>query len=550
MLVSDGIIEIFESSGVSHIFGLPSEQMEPYYASLDESDIRHVLCRSEAGAAIMADAYARTSFRAGVCDGVGGCGATNLAIGLIEAYGASSPVVVLTGDNAREIRGKEVTQGADNVKILEEFTKNSYDPETGKRAVQAVKDAIREAVTGVPSPVHVNLKSDILEEDVDPEMGDIWPVDYPALRPQPNEEMIVATVKILSEAEKPIIISGEGSLRSRAWEEISELAYTTYTPVVTSMNGKGIIAETDSHSAGVVGRWGCCPTANEAIKECDAVLALGTRLGGLTTVRWSNIPEDAKIIHVELDSKWLGKNYDVELPILADIKATVRQILDHLDPDEFSDREERISDIDQSKSEWLKSCSEAFESDQVPIKPERVVAEIYDATPDDTILVSSTSNSGWFTSAFYRVREPGVKYIQARGSDGINYGFPQALGVKVANPDLPVVAVTGDGGIGYHIAELETAVREELPVTIVLLDNQALMSSKLSQWAKWNVTVSTDFSPGVDYAQIARGFGCEAEVIEEPENIEDAMINAVNSDLPTLLDIKVDPNAIPPILLE
>lgn len=550
MLVSDWIIELFESCGVSHIFGLPCGQMEPYYASLDGSSIRHILCRSEAGAAIMADGYARTSFRIGVCDGVGACGTTNLSVGMIEAAGASSPILVLTGDNPRDIRGKEVIQDANNVNILGEFTKNSYDPETGKRAVEAVRCAIRESITGVPAPVHVNLTSDVLKEDIDFDMGVAGSVEYPAARPLAEEGSVAAAVDVLSESEKPVIISGEGSLRSRAWDEVLELARAIHVPVVTSMNGKGIIPETEPHSAGVAGRWGCCQTANEVIKECDAVLALGTRLGELTTVGWSYLPKDAKIIHVDLDPEWLGKNYDVELPILADIKATVQGIIDHLDPDEFADREGRISKIAESKLEWFDSHSDDFESDDVPIKPERVVAEIYDATPDDTILVSSTSNSGWFTAAFYRVREPGVKYIQARGSDGINYGFPQALGALVANPETPVVCVTGDGGLGYHIAELETAVREELPLTVVLLNNQGLMSSKLSQWANWDVTVSTDFSPGVDYARIARGFGCEAEVIERPENIEGAMTNAVNSDVPTLLDIRVDPNAIPPVLLE
>lgn len=549
MNVSDKIVELLESSGVSHIFGFPSEQMEPYYASLHGSEIDHILCRSEAGAAIMADGYARTSYRLGICDGVGGCGATNISIGLIEASGASSPILAMTGDNARNIRGKEVIQGANNVGILEEFTKYSHDPETGRRGVRAVKSAIREAITGVPSPVHVNLTSDILEEEIDMEIEGIESLNYPRIRPEPGSGLATEAAEMLSDAEKPVIISGEGALRSQAWEEVTELAHVTHTPVVTSMNGKGIISETDSHSAGVVGKWGCCETANEVVKECDLVLALGTRLGELTTVGWSNIPEGADIAHVDLDPKWLGKNYDVDLPILADIKATVRRILDYLDEDGFHDREDRISEISDSKSKWLEGCSEDFQSDAVPIKPERVIAELFEATTEDAILVSSTSNSGWFTSAYYRVREPGVKYIQARGSDGINYSFPQALGAKVANPDKQVVAVTGDGGFGYHISELETAVREELPVTVILLNNQGLMSSKLSQWVNWDVTQSTDFSPQVDYARIAEGFGCEGEVIEKPEDIRGSIKNAFDSELPSVLDVRVDSDAIPPVVL-
>lgn len=549
MLLSDYIVELLEKAEVSHTFGFPSEQMEPYYASLDKAKYSHILCRSEAGAAIMADGYARTSFKAGICDGVGGCGATNLSIGMIEAFGASSPLIVMTGDNSREIRGKEIIQGANNIEILKEFTKNSYDPETAKRAIEALKNAIRETTTGIPSPVHVNLTNDILNKEIEIDIGDIQTTKYPKARPEPNEESVDKTVKILSEAEKPVIISGEGSLRSQAWDSVKKLAEKTHTPVVTSMNGKGIIPETNPHSAGVVGKWGCCQTANDVVEESDAILAIGNKLGQLTTAGWSNIPEEATIIHVNMDSEWLGKNYDVDLPILADIKATIENVVEKIDESDFTDRENRIKEVAESKLEWFETCSHDLESDSVPIEPERVINEIYNVTPDDSILVSSTSNSGWFTSAFYRVREAGVKYIQARGSDGINYCLPQALGAQVANPDTTVVAVSGDGGFGYHISELETAVREELPITVALLNNQALMSSKLSQWVNWDTSVSTDFSPGVDYAQIAEGFGCEAEIIEKPENLESALKNAINSKIPTLLDIRVNPDAIPPVLL-
>lgn len=549
MNVADKIVDFFETSEISHLFGFPSEQLEPYYASLSGSELRHVLCRSEAAASIMADGYARTSFKVGICDGVGGCGATNLSIGMIEAKGASSPLLVMTGDNARDVRGKEIIQGANNLNILDELTKNSYDPENGERILQSLKQAIKESITGIPSPVHVNICTDILEEQIDSEIKKAPNLKYPAFRPEPDEESVKSAEKILKEAEKPVILSGEGSLRSQAWDEVVKLAEKTHTPVITSMNGKGIIPETNSHSAGVVGKWGCCETANNVIGESDAVLAIGTKLGELTTVGWSNIPEDAKIIHVDLDSEWLGKNYDVDLPIMADIKATISSILDRIDSDDFSDREDRISRISQNKEEWWESNKDDFESDEVPINPARVVSDLYNVFPDDSILVSSTSNSGWFTSAYYRIREPGVKYIQARGSDGINYAFPQALGAKIANPDNPVAVVSGDGGFGYHISELETAVREDLPVTVVLLNNQGLMSSRLSQFANWDTTFSTEFDPDVDYAQIAGGYGCEADLIEDPQNIESALENGLSSDVPTLLDIRVNPDAIPPLIM-
>ncbi|MDY6764230.1 MAG: thiamine pyrophosphate-dependent enzyme, partial [Halobacteria archaeon] len=184
-----------------------------------------------------------------------------------------------------------------------------------------------------------------------------------------------------------------------------------------------------------------------------------------------------------------------------------------------------------------------------PIDPHRVVHAIQETVPEDTALVSSTSFPGFMTAAFYEVRNPGIGYIQARGSDGINYCLPQALGVQVAEPERNVVAVTGDGGIGYHIADLETATREDLPLTVVVFNNQSLGSSKMSQMANWNVDVSTDFSPEMSYAQIAQGCGCHGEVIEEPGNLDNALDNAVKSDRPALLDVRIDPYVPPPLLV-
>lgn len=549
MRVSDGLVELFEGSGMEFVFGLPSEQLEAYYASLPDSDLRHVLARSEAGAAIMADGYARKARQAAVVDGVGGPGATNTAIGLIEANGASSPVLALTGDNSRAFRGDEAIQDADNEAILAPYVSSSTDPESPSRLVDAAKNALRESVTGVPGPTHVNLPEDLLDEELESHEDSAVDCTYPRSRPGPSPGSVAAAIDVLQDADRPVIVAGEGAVRSGAFDAIDRLASTAAIPVVTSMNAKGIVDESKPYALGVAGRWGYSQPANDALEAADAVLALGARLGELTTNRWRAIDSEAAILQVDLDPYWLGRTYDVSVPMLADVRAAVEAIVEALEDGDWVDRSDRLHDLADGYDRWRADLEEAFTSAESPVAPERIIHELRSAMPPRSVLVSATSFPGFFSAAYYEVTQPGLRYVQSRGSDGINYALPQGLGVQLAAPEEPVVVVTGDGGIGYHIAELETAAREEIPVTVIVFNNQSLRSSKLSQIGGYNVDVSTDFDPATDYATVAEGFGCEGHRIDEPAALSAQLPRAIESDAPVLLDVQVDPHATPPLQL-
>lgn len=547
--VTDRIVSLFEQAGVETVFGFPCEQMDPYYASLADSDLRHVLARSEASAALMADGYARAARSLGVVDGVSGPGAAYLGAGLCEAAGASSPVLALTGGNDRETRGNGVIQDADNEAILEPFATSTADAETPARAVKAVEAAIREATGGVPGPTHVNLPEDVMRESTDREpRGDV-DATYPSSRPHPQSSDVETTLERLGDADRPVIVAGEGVIRADAWTELSAFAERTNTPVVTSMNGKGAVAETPPYALGVVGRWGFCQVANDAVAEADLVIGLGTRFGELTTVGWSLVPDDADVVHVDRDPAWLGRNYEPDVAIAADLRATLAALVEQADTSTYADRADRIDDLAADREAWREDHAAELADDVPPVKPQRVVGELNRAIPDDGVLVSATSFPGFFSGAFYETAEPGLRYLQARGSDGINACLPQAIGVQLARPDATVVALSGDGGIGYHIADLETAAREDLPLTVIVTNNDSLGSSKMSQLGSYNVDLSTDFDPGVDYAQVARGFGCAGETVEDPAELPDAIESAIGSDEPTLLDVQVDPYAAPPLLV-
>ena len=545
---TDRIVGIFEEGGIDTVFGFPCEQMDPYYSSLSESPVHHVLARSEASAALMADGFARASRKVGIVDGVGGPGAAYIGAGLCEAEGASSPVVALIGDNELDIRGKDVIQDADNEAILEPFTTEVYDPESGERAVEAVEDALRETKATVPKPVGVNLAGDILDEEVEDEPSSI-DASYPAHRPAPEDEDVEEVLELLRDAENPVVFAGEGVLRADASDALSRFAEKTDTPVVTTMNGKGAVAETEPYALGVVGRWGFCETANEAVENSDLVIGLGVRFGDLSTAGWTLIPEDADIVHVDLDPEWLSKNYDADVAVMADLRTTIDALVEGADDGVGGDAE-RIEELAGERDEWRDSYEDKFTSDDSPVLPQRVVAELNSKIPSDGVLVSATSYSGFFTGAFYDVEEPGIGYLQARGSDGINVCLPQAIGVQKARPDDAVVALSGDGGIGYHIADLETAVREDLPLTVVIMNNDGLGSSKASQIGTDNFQYSTDFHDGVDYSAVARGFGCEGVKVEEADTFTEELESAIESDETTLIDVQVAPFELPPIIVD
>jgi acetolactate synthase-1/2/3 large subunit len=547
MNTTDTIVALFETSGIDTVFGFPCEQMDPYYSSLNDSSLRHVLGRSEASAALMADGYARAARTVGVVDGVGGPGAAYIGAGLCEADGASSPVLALTGDNERSIRGREVIQDADNEAILEPYTRRTFDPESPDRAVEAVGNAISQMTTGVPGPTHVNLAGDILEDAIDVVVPDC-DGSYPSSRPEPAPSEIEETVDLLAAADRPVILAGEGVVRAEAAADLAALAAKTQTPVVTSINGKGAVPEDEPYALGTAGRWGFCEVANDALETADLVIGLGTRFSDLTTVGWSLIDDDADIVHVDLDERWLGANYEPTATIYADLRATIRALAAATGEGDGTDTE-HIEALAARRAEWRDSHAETLESDATPIKPQRVVGELDRLIPGDGVLVSATSFSGFFSGAFYEVTEPGLGYLQARGSDGINVCLPQALGVQLARPDDTVVALTGDGALGYHVADLETAVREDLPVTVVVLNNDGLGSSEASQIGTDSFELSTNFEPGVNYAQVARGLGCAGTRVDAPGDLADELEAAIARDEPTLLDVKVDPYAMPPILV-
>jgi acetolactate synthase-1/2/3 large subunit len=440
-------------------------------------------------------------------------------------------------------------QDFDQIAILKPFTKESFDLDEPARVDEIISQAFAIATTGAPGPVHVNIPEDVLGSGV--EEDEIHPKDFtfPCHRPFPDEERVRSSVELLAKAEKPTILAGEGVLRSGAWDELLKVAESLKAPVVTSPNAKGAISEKHELSVGPSGKWGACPVANEMLSDADAILAVGNRFGELSTASWTLIPPRAKIIQIGIDPMWLGRNYKVDLPILADAKVALKRLAEELSERKIRANENRFEKIQKMKKDFFEEHESSLNSGEIPINPARVVAELQRAIPKDAIVASETSFTGYYMTAFYQVVEAGPRFIQSRGAHGINYCLPHAIGAKAADPDKCVVAVCGDGGVGYYISELETTVRENLPIVVLVFNNGCLAATKTHQFAKRGFAISQDLSSDTDYAKVAEGFGAEGVVVDEPEDLEGALKSAISSRVSTLIDIRIDPSALPPILM-
>jgi acetolactate synthase-1/2/3 large subunit len=556
--VGGKLAELLSSYGVTSVFGVPGGQTLSFYDGIQALDpkIRHILVRDEKTAPLMAIGYAKVTFQPGVCDGTAGPGAANMLPSVVEAFTSSTPIIVLTSGILTKWMGRGASQELDHFGLFDSFVKMSLRPKSTNEIFEVVRRAFRLATSGRPGPVHIDLPQDILESKVTGEGATTIELEriahYPSYRPRPDPHDVIRAVDLIDRASSPIILAGGGALMSQASNEVLELAQRIGAPVVTTLTSKGIIAEDHPLSLGCVGRQGYRPGANKALKEADLVIALGMKFAQVSTNNWTLIEESkTKIIHIDIDPTELSKLYNDEVAINADVKAALEEILRAIESrsrrganpsGEIAKWKKRTEIL---KKEW-QSIFERMSSDaSQPIKPARVLKEIQDALPEKSVLVSSGSFSGAFAGCFYNVMGPGniTRFIQARGMAGTETALPLAIGASLGLEDQSkVLAITGDGGFGYHISELETARRMGLALPIIVLNNNSLAWMKLIQEEKFGARyVSSGYLPDLSYSKVAEGFGCEGIRVERSSELSSAISRAVKSDGVTVVEIMMDP---------
>ncbi len=534
------IAKTMAAHGVEHFFHV-SGGMISLFVELEDAGIDLVLARSEKAAAYMADGYSRISYKPGVCYGQAGPGAINLAAGISEAYWTCTPVIALTGSTSLSDLYKFQYQELDEMPFFEPTTKWNAQIFQADRAGEITRDALNISTSGSPGPVHINLHYNAANEmgEAPEPRREEYARSYPNGRTHPNMDDLKKVAEILAGANRPLIVAGGGVIISRAWDEVVKLAEYMYIPVATTLSGKGTIPDHHPLSIGVAGRYSSS-MANKIVEDTDVVFYIGSRAGGMATDNWTVPGQEATIIQLDIEPESIGRNYYPAARMICDAKLGVQDLLKVVkEMMKKPEKRKYLDTISKLKKEWRSEVASVMESDAVPIKPHRIIKEIRQILGDQDIVVADTGQMGAWTGVLYPIVAPGRTYIRAAGTLG--WSLPAAIGAKFAAGDNKVLDVTGDGGVAYHISELETALRLEKPFVAVVFNNVTL--GMLHYGFKWRgdgkALKSSDFID-VDYGKIAEAFNCYGQRVEKPGEIGEAIQNAFDSGKPAIVDVMID----------
>jgi len=541
----EAIIKSLTDQGVDTVFGYPGGVLLPLYDVIYDSNLKHILVRHEQCAAHAADGFARASGRVGVCIGTSGPGATNLITGIATAYMDSSPIVAIAGQVATGLIGNDAFQEVDTIGITMPITKHNFQAMKAEEIPGMIKSAFYIAGTGRAGPVVLDLPKDVQEEEFEYELSK--DLELPGYKPTKKGHplQVKKAAKMILNSKKPVILAGGGIILSDSSKELLRLSEIIEAPVTTTLMGKGSFPEDNPLSLGMLGMHGR-KVSNLIVDECDCLIAIGCRFSDRTTGLISEFANNAKIIHIDVDPAEIGKNVDVDIPIVGDAKIILKNLIDVV---------EKVKNVNKTESEWLKhvlkfkqTCIPRLSFDEIPLKPQQVIKELSEAITDDTIVTTDVGQNQMWMAHYFTSRNP-RKFISSGGLGTMGFGFPAAMGAKIAMPDNDVVAVCGDGGFLMVCQDLATIKEYEIPVVICVLDNRRL--GMVSQWQKlfYNKRMShTDLGQSPDFVKLAESFGVSAERVEKPGEMRETVEKAILSGEPYLIDVIIDPEEILPMV--
>jgi len=550
-LGAEVIADMLAGYGVSHVFMVPAVLRRTFAEMERRTNIARIHCHGEKSAAYMADGYARASGKPGVCMAQV-IGALNLAAGLRDAYLAHSPVIAITGGRDPKTKFRKVYQEIDDVPAFEPVTKFNATVDDISRAPDMLRQAFRVATTGAPGPVHLQFRGN--EGQLDSEEGEMEALvetqfaQVPPFRPQPEPQHVAAALALLEKAERPIFVAGGGVRASGAGRELVQLAEALQIPVVTSLNGKDSIPGVHPLSLGVVGSYSR-ESANLAVNRADLVCFIGTETGGMTTHFWAVPKIGTPAIQIDIEPESIGRNYPLQASVLGDAKSVLAAMLAKADKSTAGKRAAWIKEITALKSEWYAKYKPMLESDAVPIHPGRICHELSQHVPDDAIVIVDTGHAGMWMGGLYDLRKDTQSYIRSAGHLG--WAFCAGIGAKAACPERPVVVFTGDAGFWYHIGELETQVRWNIPSVTLVNNNGGGNQSKRGFDRVYGGDGNNrsrelwTYKP-MNFAKIAEDIGALGIRVEKPSELGPALAKAIDSKRPAVIDVATDIEALAP----
>lgn len=551
------VAEFLRASGVTAFFFVPTV-LSKALAAMDDMPIKRVLTHGEKAAAYMADGYARASGRPGVC-AAQAIGAANLAAGLRDPFMAHSPVIALTGGRLPHQKHKFNYQEIDDYPLFHQVTKANFQCDVAARLPDLLRQAFREATSGTPAPVNLQLagkEGDIERDSIDAELiVEAANTAVPAHRPSPEKELVRQAIAALKKAERPVMVVGGGAKWSGARVEALKLAQALSIPVATSLNAFALVPENHPLYIGVPGTYSrSC--SNKILSRADLVLYVGSQTSGMTTHFWRIPRSGTAVIQIGIDASDLGRNYPNVVSLLGDAKSTLQMLAGESAQQGAQDHGQRqkwIAEVQSEVNAWRQEVQAQRVCDSTPMRPERILKELGDWLPDNAMVVCDTGHAGMWSSQQLWVDSPRWDFMRAAGSLG--WAFPASLGAKCAAPDRPVVCFTGDGGFWYHLQELETAVRCGIATVTCVNNNNSLNQETSIFQAAYDGHPSAKqgemwhFSQ-VNFAKIAESMGAVGIRVEKPAELRSAFDRALSCGKPVVIDAVSDIRALAPTAWE
>lgn len=526
-----------EKEGVRQVFGLPGGANLPMYDEFARCDIRHILVRHEQSAAHMADGFGRVSRKPGVCFATSGPGATNILTGIATAQADSAPMVAVTGQVQVSMIGRDAFQESDIIGMANPVVKYAFQPRAASEIPEAVKKGFFIAETGRPGPVLIDIPKDVQVNEDDM----VFPNEFQIKGYHPWTDPDVANVEraiaILLNTERPVILAGGGTIISSAFAELQALAELLMIPVVTTFKGKGAFPENHPLSLGPIGMHGHAE-ANRIIDQADCVLAIGTRFSDRSVGTFEDFERRRKIIHMDVDPAEIGKNQTTSVAVVGDVRASLRIMLKLLE------NKPRLVE----ETAWLKNAKEtkSYWKENLKIHPgemgaAKILRKLRELLPADSIVTTEVGQHQMWASLFFDVIHPGT-FFSSTGLGTMGWGFPAAIGAKVARPDVHVVDIAGDGSFNMTENSLATAVLEDIPVIVFLINNYSL--GMVAQWQRTfyeRRMIGVDQGQCPDYVKLAESYGAQGIRAQSLDELGSAIKAALASDVATVIDIPIDP---------
>ena len=545
---AEAFVRMLQLHGVRHIFGLCGDTSLPLYDALYRLDhgITHILTRDERSAAYMADGYARVTGRVGVCEGPSGGGATYILPGVVEANESSIPVLAVTTDISVGGRGRYTLTELDQNALFRPLTKWNRVIDRAEDIPKTLRAAFTQMTSGRPGAAHIGLPYDVQRGPVDE--TDVWGDprlgEYPSRRFGSDPAAIEEAAQLLARAKNPLFICGGGVVISGAEVELQEVAEWLGAPVASTVSGHGSIGDAHPLAVGVVGSNGGTMPTRAIVELADLVVFVGCRAGSVTTERWRfPAPGKVKIIHIDADPAVIGATYRTDVSVVGDARLALAALRDELARHQRPEGRRALdaARVKAARDEKFAAFAALAASDERPIKPERVVAELQAVAPEDATIVADPGTPCPYLSAFFQVKRAGRQLWSNRAHGALGYAMSAAAGAAIGRPARKTIAVMGDGSFGFTCGELETITRLRLPIAMLVISNATFGWIKAGQKVGFDQRYfSVDFNR-TDHAAVAAAFGVKSWRVEDPAELRGVLKKAIEAGDPTLVDIVCQP---------